>query len=108
MEYLSRKHFVEPKLAGQLQSHNPFHPDFLKADVEALLEKNMDSIEGFDKFLFRLSNGRIRIPSLMRKYLKINAKVLGFNVDAAFNDSFDALFFARIADFPENEIMPLL
>ena len=44
----------------------------------------------------------------MRKYLKINAKVLGFNVDAAFNDSFDALFFARIADFPENEIMPLL
>lgn len=108
MEYLSRKHFVEPKLAGQLQSHNPFHPDFLKADVEALLEKNMDSIEEFNKFLFHLSNGKIRIPSLMRKYLKINAKVLGFNVDAAFNDSFDALFFARIAVFPENEIKPLL
>ena len=42
------------------------------------------------------------------EYLKINSKVLGFNIDTNFNDSFDALFFAKIADFPEKEVMTLL
>ena len=108
MEYLVRKHFVEPELAGKLKPRNPFRPDFLKVDIDTLLEKNMDCIEMFDKFMFRLSNGKGRVPSLLRKYLKINAKVLGFNIDISFNDSFDALLFAKIADFPENEVMTLL
>lgn len=108
MEYLNRKHHVESGLENKLTPHHPFQPDFLKADVEALLTKNMDSIDQFDKFMFRLSNRKSRLPSLLRKYLKLNAKVLGFNIDTLFNDSFDALLIARISDFPENEVLPLM
>lgn len=108
MEYLARKLFVEPELASKFKPRNPFQPDYLKVDIETLLAKNMDNIEMFDKFMFSLSNGNGRVPSLLRKYLKLNAKVLGFNVDTSFNDSFDILLFARIADFPENEVLPLL
>lgn len=106
MEYLSKKHPVEPKLADMLKPHHPFQPDFLKVDIDALLKSNMDSIEAFDKFLFRLSDGKARVPSLLRKYLRLNAKVIGFNIDTNFNNSFDALLFAKISDFPEKEVLP--
>lgn len=40
--------------------------------------------------------------------LKLNAKVVGFNINTHFNDSFDALLIAKIADFPENEVLPMM
>ena len=30
------------------------------------------------------------------------------NIDTLFNDSIDALLIARISDFPENEVLPLM
>ena len=85
----------------------PFASDFLKVDPEVLLGANMDSVDRFDKFMFRLSNGAYRIPTLFKKYLKLNAKVLCFNVDPDFNDTLDALLFLTFTDFPEDEVMPL-
>ena len=72
-----------------------------------MLEKNMESTDRFDKFMFRLSNGGYRIPTLFKKYLKLNAKFLCFNVDPDFNDTLDALLFLTFTDFPEDEVMPL-
>jgi hypothetical protein len=31
------------------------------------------------------------VPVLLRQYLKLNARVLGFNIDPAFGDALDAL-----------------
>src|SRR5262249_38755049 len=38
------------------------------------------------------------IPVLLRQYLKLNARVLGFNVDPAFGDALDALIVVDLAD----------
>ena len=67
----------------------------------------MESIDKFDKFMFRLSNGQYRLPTLFKKYLKLNAKFLCFNVDPDFNDTLDSLLFLTFTDFPEDEVMPL-
>ena len=97
----------EPELAKVAQPTTPFHPDFLKVDPEVLMKMNMESVDKFDKFMFRLSNGEYRLPTLFKKYLKLNAKFLCFNVDPDFNDTLDALLFLTFTDFPENEVMPL-
>ena len=107
VRYVSEKHPVDGNLAHVAQPITPFHADFLKVDPEVLMRKQMDSVDKFDKFMFRLSNGDYRLPTLFKKYLKLNAKFLCFNVDPDFNDTLDALLFMTFTDFPENEVMPL-
>lgn len=106
-EYVTKKHPIGEELSNKVKPTTPFTPDFLKVDVETLLRNHMESIDKFDKFMFRLSNGSYRIPTLFKKYLKLNAKFLCFNVDPDFNDTLDALLFLTFTDFPEDEVMPL-
>ena len=107
VRYVTEKHPVNTDLANVASPTTPFTPDFLKVDADVLMGQNMDSIDRFDKFMFRLSNGEYRLPTLFKKYLKLNAKFLCFNVDPDFNDTLDALLFLTFTDFPESEVMPL-
>ncbi len=107
VKYVTEKHPVNGELAHVANPTTPFHPDFLKVDPDVLLRDYMDSVDKFDKFMFRLSNNAYRMPTLFKKYLKLNAKFLCFNVDPDFNDTLDALLFLTFTDFPENEVMPL-
>ena len=105
--FVSEKHAIEDELKGKVTPKTPFVPDYLKVDSDILLKNNMNGVDKFDKFLFRLSNGEYRLPTLYKKYLKLNAKFLCFNVDPDFNDTLDSLLFLTFTDFPEDEVMPL-
>ena len=105
--FVSENHAVEDELKGKVTPKTPFVPDYLKVDSDVLLKNNMNGVDKFDKFLFRLSNGVYRLPTLYKKYLKLNAKFLCFNVDPDFNDTLDSLLFLTFTDFPEDEVMPL-
>jgi hypothetical protein len=107
VDYVSKQHPVNSELATMAKPITPFHPDFLKVDPEVLMKNNSESIDRFDKYMFRLSNGVYRVPTLFKKYLKLNAKFLCFNVDPDFNDTLDSLLFLTFSDFPEDEVMPL-
>ena len=105
--FVAENHAIEDELKDKVTPKTPFVPDFLKVDSDALMKHNMGSVEKFDKFLLRLSNGEYRLPTLYKKYLKLNAKFLCFNVDPDFNDTLDSLLFLTFTDFPEDEVMPL-
>ena len=85
----------------------PFEPDYLKVRPKDLLRKKMDSFEKFDRFLMRLSDNEWRMPTLVKKYMKVNARILCFNVDPLFNYSLDALIILRIKDYPKAEILAM-
>ena len=105
--FVTENHLVEESLQNKVKPKTPFLPDFLKVDPDVLLQNHTTSVDKFDKFLFRLSNGEYRLPTLFKKYLKLNAKCLCFNVDPDFNDTLDALLFLTFTEFPEDEVMPL-
>ena len=105
--FVSENHAVEESLQNKVTPKTPFDPDFHKVDADVLLQHNMNGVEKFDKFMFRLSNGEYRLPTLFKKYLKLNAKFFCFNVDPDFNDALDALLFLTFTDFPEDEVMPM-
>ena len=106
VKYVTEKHSVDDDLKLAVTPMTPFRPDTLKVDMDVLMQGNMDSVDKFDKFMFRLSNGQYRLPTLFKKYLKLNAKYLCFNVDPDFNDTLDSLLFLTFTDFPEDEVMP--
>ena len=86
----------------------PFVPNFNKCDVKILMEKNMETADKFDRYLMKLSNGDYRMPTLFKKYLKINSKFLCFNVDPDFNDTLDGLLLLKFTDYPKEELDMML
>jgi hypothetical protein len=105
--YVKTKH-TNVELSKLFKPHTPFTPDFNKCDVDVLMEKNMDTVEKFDRYLMKLSNGDYRMPTLFKKYLKINSKFLCFNVDPDFNDTLDGLLLLKFTDYPLDELEMLL
>jgi hypothetical protein len=73
-------------------------------NVDELMEGRMDSLERFDRFMFKLSNGNYRLPTLLKKYIKLNARILAFNVDPDFNNCVDGLIMVDVLEIPKGEI----
>ena len=102
-------YYLENMYNARLPEHSavpstPFEPDYLRIRPRDLLRHRMGSIEQFDRFLMRLSDNTYRIPTLVKKYMKVNARILAFNVDPLFNYSLDALILLPIKDYPRAEI----
>ncbi len=90
---------------------HPFVTNFLRVDPDALLGTILDTVDNVDK-LDRLvgviSDGRYRLPVLVRKYFKGQTKLLDFNVDPLFNNSVDGLALLRLEDWPTDSIQALI
>ncbi len=50
---------------------------------------------------------RYRIPVLLRKYLEINGRIIGFNIDPKFNDCLDGLLILDLYNVPPDYIKGL-
>lgn len=104
--YLENKHNALLSENSALPT-TPFEPDYLKINPRELLRKKMDNFEKFDRFLMRLSDNTYRMPTLVKKYMKVNARIIAFNVDPLFNYSLDGLIILRIKDYPRAEILSM-
>ena len=105
-------YYLENKHSSMLSENaasptTPFEPDFLKINPKDLLRRKMDNFEKFDRFLMRLSDNTYRVPTLVKKYMKVNAKIICFNVDPLFNYSLDGLIILRLNDYPRQEIFSM-
>ena len=105
-------YYLENKHNAMLPDHyaqptTPFEPDYLKINPRDLLRKKIDNFEKFDRFLMRLSDNTYRMPTLVKKYMKVNTHIISFNVDPLFNYSLDGLIILRIKDYPRAEILSM-
>ncbi len=103
VHYLESKQSL-PHLKKHVSPKTPFEPDYHRVNVDELMEGRMDSLERFDRFMFKLSNGNYRLPTLLKKYIKLNARILAFNVDPDFNNCVDGLIMVDVLEIPKGEI----
>ena len=54
--------------------------------------------------MFRLSNNRFRLPTLLKKYIKINSRIIAYNIDPDFNNCVDGLIMLDVYEVPKQEI----
>ena len=87
---------------------HPLVPDFLCVNPDDLLDRTEGSIDALDRLLGALSDGKYRLPVLVRKYFSCGARLVCFNVDPDFCSSLDGLIFLRFADFPEQTLRSIL
>lgn len=67
---------------------------------------NDADLNKFDKLIDELEPV-LRMPVLVKKYIKQNARVIGFNVDPKFNDAVDGLMYIRISNLPKSTVKPV-
>ena len=78
------------------------------ADKDFIFDESEADLNKFDKIIDEVEPGSLRLPVLIKKYIKQNAKVVAFNVDPLFNNAVDGLMYIRIADLPESTVKPVM
>ena len=100
-------HHFDWKLA---KSITPRHSYKFKTDDQNLniIMQTMDNdINSLDKFIGDVDEINSGLPVLLKKYIKLNAKIIGFNVDPKFNNCLDGLIALDLCNIPENTIESL-
>ena len=102
-----RKNYPMPDAERIALPSHPFEPDFLAVNPEDL-RIAAGNIDTLDRALLALSDGKYRLPVLVRKYFTCGARLVCFNVDPLFCDSLDGLIFLKYSDFPKNTTRAVL
>ena len=81
---------------------------FLWGDKDFVFDETEADLNKFDKIIDEVEPGALRLPVLLKKYIKQNAKLVAFNVDPLFNNAVDGLMYIKIADLPESTVRPVM
>ena len=103
-----RSHYYDPYIAQYVRPKKEFKVKLKDGDKDFVFDETKADLQKFDKVIDELEPGNLRLPVLIKKYIKQNARVIAFNVDPLFNDAVDGLMYIRIADLPESTVKPVM
>ncbi len=103
-----KSNYWDPYVAQYIRPKKEFKVQLKDADKEFVFDETQADLNKFDKLISEIETGSLRLPVLIKKYIKQNAKVVAFNVDPLFNNSVDGLMYIRIADLPESTVKPVM
>jgi hypothetical protein len=103
-----KSHYWDPYVAQYVRPKKEFKVKLNDADKDFIFDETEADLNKFDKLIDEVEPGSLRLPVLIKKYIKQNAKVVAFNVDPLFNNSVDGLMYIRIADLPESTVKPVM
>lgn len=103
-----KSHYYDPYIAQYIHPKKEFKVRLKDADKEFVFDESAADLNKFDRLIDEVEPGSLRLPVLIKKYIKQNAKVVAFNVDPLFNNAIDGLMYIRIADLPESTVKPVM
>lgn len=103
-----KSHYYDPYIAQYVHAKKEYKVKLKDADKDFIFDEAESDLNKFDKIIDELEPGTLRLPVLIKKYIKQNARVVAFNVDPMFNNAVDGLMYIRIADIPESTMKPVM
>ena len=103
-----KSHYYDPYIAQYIHPKKEFRVKLKDADKDFIFDEAEADLVKFDKIIDEIEPGTLRLPVLIKKYIKQNARVVAFNVDPLFNNAIDGLMYIRIADLPESTMKPVM
>lgn len=95
------------KLAQYVKPRNSYKFKSNNADLNLLMENMEHDINRLDKAIGELDKLNTGLPVLLKKYIRLNAKIIAFNVDPKFNNCLDGLIVLDVNDVPKATIVSL-
>lgn len=103
-----KSHYYDPYVAQYVHPKKEFKVKLNDADKDFVFDETEADLNKFDKIIDEVEPGSLRLPVLLKKYIKQNAKLVAFNVDPLFNNAVDGLMYIKIADLPESTVRPVM
>ncbi|NOQ91909.1 MAG: GNAT family N-acetyltransferase [Flavobacteriaceae bacterium] len=103
-----KSHYYDPFVAQYVHPKKEYKVSLKDADKDFVFDEAKADMNKFDKIIDEIEPGSLRLPVLLKKYVKQNAKLVAFNVDPKFNNAVDGLMYIRIADIPESTVKPVM
>jgi len=98
---------VDRKMARSIKPRNSYKFKSDNADINILMENMDHDINKLDRTIGDMDELNSGLPVLLKKYIKLNAKIIGFNVDPKFNNCLDGLIVLDVCNVPKNTIESL-
>lgn len=99
-----RKNHYNYQLASLVKARNEFKVKTNINDIELLLVKHNNDLQKIDRFIANIEPGSLKIPVLLKQYIRQNAKIICFNVDPKFNNCLDGLMILDLNELPEETL----
>lgn len=103
-----KSHYYDPYIAQYIQPKKEFKVKLKDADKDFVFDAAKADMQKFDKVIDEIEPGALRIPVLIKKYVKQNARLVAFNVDPKFNNAIDGLMYIKVSDIPESTVKPVM
>ena len=103
-----KSHYYDPYIAQYIRPKKEYKVKLKEDDKDFVFDATKADMQKFDKIIDEIEPGILRIPVLIKKYVKQNARLVAFNVDPKFNNAVDGLMYIKVADIPENTVKPVM
>ena len=103
-----KSHYYDPYIAQYVHAKKEFKVKLKDADKDFIFDEAEADLTKLDKIIDELEPGNLRLPVLIKKYIKQNARLVAFNVDPLFNNAIDGLMYIRISDIPDSTMKPVM
>ena len=103
-----KSNYYDPYIAQYVSPRKEYKVKLKDADKDFIFNETEADLNKFDRLIDEIEPGSLRLPVLIKKYIKQNARMVAFNVDPLFNNAVDGLMYIRIADLPESTVKPVM
>lgn len=103
-----KSHYYDPYVAQYIRPKKEFKVKLKDGDKDFVFDASKADMQKFDKIIDEIEPGALRIPVLIKKYVKQNARLVAFNVDPKFNNAIDGLMYIKVSDLPESTVKPVM
>lgn len=107
IEFL-KTHYYHHRYARYVTPRNKYKVILEQDEIDTLIGLTLSDLKKLDSFIEQIEPKHLNVPVLFKKYLKQNAKVLGFNRDPKFSNAIDGLLLLDLFDVPLSTIDGLL
>ena len=101
-----KSNYYDNDFARFIKPKNMFRVNISKADFDIIFN-NCNDISRLDNIIKDIEPAEYRMPVLLKKYVKLNGKIISFNVDPKFNDALDGLLILDLFQVPIDTITSL-
>jgi putative hemolysin len=103
-----KSHYYDPYIAQYIRPKKEYKVKLKDADKDFVFDATEADMQKFDKIIDEIEPGALRIPVLIKKYVKQNARLVAFNVDPKFNNAVDGLMYIKVSDIPDSTVKPVM
>ena len=103
-----KSHYYDPYVAQYIYPKKEYKVKLKDGDKDFVFDATKADMQKFDKIIDEIEPGALRIPVLIKKYVKQNARLVAFNVDPKFNNAVDGLMYIKVSDIPDSTVKPVM